>query len=253
LRGRFRAARRRDEIGELSAALEELTRRLESRQAATEAFAADVSHELKNPLASIRGATELLAAADSAGDRRRFLAVVEQEVARMERLLAGVREIVGLEAQERGEERAEVDLAALAAQLVDAFRLRGVDGVSFAIHADRGPHRVAGAPEKYAALIENLLDNAASFAPPDSTIEIALERRDDSVRVVVADRGPGIPEEHLARVFDRFFTWRPAGGDRHSGLGLAIVKAVAEAHGGRVTAANRSEGGARFTIEVPAA
>jgi two-component system sensor histidine kinase ChvG len=253
LRGRFRAARRRDEIGELSAALEELTRRLESRQAATEAFAADVSHELKNPLASIRGATELLAAADSAGDRRRFLAVVEQEVARMERLLAGVREIVGLEAQERGEERAEVDLAALAAQLVDAFRLRGVDGVSFAIHADRGPHRVAGAPEKYAALIENLLDNAASFAPPGSTIEIALERRDDSVRVVVADRGPGIPEEHLARVFDRFFTWRPAGGDRHSGLGLAIVKAVAEAHGGRVTAANRSEGGARFTIEVPAA
>jgi two-component system sensor histidine kinase ChvG len=253
LRGRFRGSRRHDEIGELARALEELTRRLESRQAATEAFAADVSHELRNPLASIRAATEMLAAAESAADRRRFLAVVEQEVARAERLLGSVREIVGLETPGAEEARRDVDLGVLAGQLVDSFRLRAERGVRFSVRLEDGPLVARGTPERFAAVIENLLDNAAGFSPAGGEVELEVARADGSLRLAVSDRGPGIPEEHLGRVFDRFFSWRPAEANgAHSGLGLAIVRAVAEAHGGRVRAANREGGGATVTVELPA-
>jgi two-component system sensor histidine kinase ChvG len=256
LRGRFRGSARADEIGELARSLEELTRRLEARQTATEAFAADLSHEFKNPLASIRAATEMLAVAEEPAERRRFLAVVEQEVARMERLLASVREIVHLDAPEAGAAGLAVDLGALAEQLVEAFRLRGVDGVQFVLERPPEPVLVHGAPERFAALLENLLDNAAGFSPAGGKVELAIERSGPTVRVRVSDRGPGLPDEHVERVFDRFFTWRPDGarvrGD-HAGLGLAIVRAVAEAHGGRVEAGNRPGGGAVFTVSLPSA
>ena len=254
LRGRFRGSARGDELGELARALEELTRRLEARQAATEAFAADVSHELKNPLASIRGATEMLAEAAEPGDRRRFLGVVEQEVARMEKLLGSVREIVHLDAPERPEERARVDLTALVGQLVESVRRRTGEGVTLRWHAPGETVFVVGAPERFAALVENLVDNAVSFSPPGGVVEIALARERSEVRLEVADRGPGVPEEHLERVFDRFFSWRPGStSERHSGLGLAIVRAVAEAHGGRATAGHREGGGAVFRVTLPAA
>jgi two-component system sensor histidine kinase ChvG len=254
LRGRFRGSRRSDEIGELARALEELTRRLESRQAATEAFAADVSHELKNPLASIRGATEMLASAGSIEERRRFLGIVEQEIARMEQLLTGVREIVGLEAPERSPNVVPVDLARLAEQLVESFRLRAEERTAFVVRRDAGPHVVHGEPERFAALLENLFDNASSFSPANGEVEVELSRDGEKVRVEVADRGPGIPDTHLERIFERFFSWRPESDDpRHAGLGLAIVRAIAEAHGGRVVAANRPGGGARFVVELLAA
>ncbi len=254
LRGRFRGSRRGDEIGELARSLEELTRRLEARQAATEAFAADVSHELKNPLASIRSAGEMLAGAELATDRKRFSGVVEQEVARMERLLAGVREIVHLDAPETAEERRQVDLGALVDEIVGSFRLRLGDGARLTVRRPDEALEVVGEPERFAALVENLIDNALGFAPVGSEVELELARFAGSVRLTVADRGPGIPEEHLARVFDRFFTWRPAErGSKHSGLGLAIVRAVAEAHGGRAEVAAREGGGALFTVTLPAA
>ena len=254
LRGRFRGSDRRDEIGGLAVALEELTRRLETRQAATEAFAADVSHEFKNPLASIRGATELLAGSQTPEDRRRFLGVVEQEVARMERLLAGVREIVHLDAPEAAEESARVELGELAERLVEGIRLREERPVALRVERPEGPVEVIGAPERFAAMLENLLDNAVGHSPEGGEVELGLAREGGSIVVRVADRGPGIPEEHLGRVFDRFFTWRPgAEKGAHSGLGLAIVRAVAEAHGGRVEAANRPGGGALFTVRLPAA
>jgi two-component system sensor histidine kinase ChvG len=254
LRGGFRGSARQDAIGELGRALEELTRRLAARQSATEAFAADVSHQLKNPLASIRVAAEMLASADSEGERKRLLGIVEQEAARMDGLLAGVREIVRLDAPETPEERVRVDLGALAEQLAEAFRLRGASSVRVRLESPGDELVVTGAPDRFAVLIENLIDNAVSFAAPGSGVEVALARVATRVRVTVSDRGPGIPAEHLERVFDRFFAWRPDGGDgRHSGLGLAIVRAIAEAHGGRASAANREGGGAIVTVELPAA
>jgi two-component system sensor histidine kinase ChvG len=254
LRGGFRGSARRDAIGELGRALEELTRRLAARQSATEAFAADVSHQLKNPLASIRVAAEMLSGADSDPERKRLLEMVEQEAARMDGLLAGVREIVHLDAPETPEERVRVELGALATQLADSFRLRGAAPVRVRRESPGGELTVSGAPERFAVLIENLIDNAVSFTAPGGEVEVALARVGSEVRLTVADRGPGIPAEHLERVFDRFFAWRPEAGDgRHSGLGLAIVRAVAQAHGGHVSAANREGGGAVFTVVLPAA
>ncbi|GMU64163.1 MAG: hypothetical protein AMXMBFR36_04370 [Acidobacteriota bacterium] len=252
LRGRFRGSDRADEIGELARALEELTRRLEARQAATEAVAADVGHELKNPLASIRGAAELLAAAGDAEERRRFAGVIDHEVARMERLLTGVRDMARLDAPEPEDERERVDLAAVARALVEAQRLRHGGRIDFALAVD-GAVDVTGAPDRFAALLESLLDNAASFSPDGATVEVALARTGDQVRLEVADRGPGVPPEHRGRVFDRFFSWRPTEpqGD-HSGLGLSIVRSIAESHGGTVEVTDREDGGARFVVTLPA-
>ena len=251
LRASFRGSSRPDEIGDLARALEELTRQLAARLAATESFAADVSHELKNPLASIRGATEMLAVAKSSEERRRFLAVVEQEIARSERLLASVRDISRLDAPEVAEERTRVDLAALIEQLVESFRRRGERGVEFELRRPPEVVELVGAPERFAAMIENLLDNAASFSPPGAKVEVELTREPGAIRIAVADHGPGVPEAHRERVFDRFFSYRPGvGGQQHSGLGLAIVKAIAETHGGGVAVENRSGGGARFTVRL---
>jgi two-component system, OmpR family, sensor histidine kinase ChvG len=255
LTGGFGGSAKLDEIGDLARALEELTGRLRRHLAATEAFAADVSHEFKNPLAAIRSAAELVATADSPEERRRFEAIVLGEVARLERLLSGVAEVSAIDAEGAGEPgRAEV--GAIARSLADAHRVRRA-AVPLALSLPAEPLAVAMPPDRLAQVLDNLLDNAAGFSPPGSPVELAAERRDGQAVVTVADSGPGIPEGHLDRVFDRFFTFRPGDGraarDGHAGLGLAIARALAEAHGGTLTAANRPEGGARLELRLPLA
>ena len=265
LRGSFRGSRRTDEIGDLARALEQLTRRLEGHLRFIEGFAADVSHELKNPLAAIASASELLAEVDDPADRARFHALVQREVARMERLLAAVRDVSRLDAGLETEPAEPVDLAALLSQVLESFRLRTAAAgrrVEVALQAAPGLDGavVRAAPERLTQLIENLLDNAWSFSPEGGAVTLGLERRlDDDGRgwaeVRVDDQGPGIPPAHLERVFDRFFTWRPgeSKGTSHAGLGLAICRALAEGYGGTITAANRPEGGARFAVRLPLA
>ncbi|MES1240460.1 MAG: ATP-binding protein [Acidobacteriota bacterium] len=258
LRGRFRGSRRRDEIGDLARALEELTRRLEAHLAFIESFASDVSHELKNPLAAVRSATELLAEVEDPADRGRFLAVVQKEVARMEGLLSGVREVTEIDARLDAEEARPVALDALLREVVESRCLRADNAVKFNLH--RAPERIVvrASPERLTQVIENLLDNAASFSPASEAVEVRVGREDGLALVTVDDRGPGIPESHLGRIFDRFFTWRPDGpgdrGDRngHTGLGLAIVKAIVDGYGGSIAVRNRPDGGARFEVRLPA-
>jgi two-component system sensor histidine kinase ChvG len=206
--------------------LRELTRRLEAQLAFGESFAADLSHELKNPLASIRAAAELIPEAGD-GERARFLGVIQKEVARLEALLARVRDI---------------------------FRVRAP--------ADRPLVRVA--PHRFLQVLENLLDNAASFATPGTDVEVTVRRQGAWAVLCVADHGPGIPPEHLQRIFDRFFSYRPmdgyrpaAGADKtpnprgeHPGLGLAIVKSIVEGYSGTVCASNREGGGAVFEVRL---
>jgi two-component system sensor histidine kinase ChvG len=268
LRGHFRLPARRDEIGELARALRELTRRLEAQLAFGESFAADLSHELKNPLASIRAAAELIQAAP-AGERARFLGVIQQEVARLEALLARVREIAWIDARLEEEPRNRLDAAELAQRCVESLRLRRPELPAFRVAAPTGASRpfVRLAPHRLLQVIENLLDNAASFAPPGSEVEVAARREGPWALLRVADRGPGIPPEHLRRIFDRFFSYRPAAagakseaapanapGPRleHPGLGLAIVKSIVEGYGGTVLASNREGGGAVFEVRLPA-
>ncbi len=255
LRGRFRGSRRRDEIGDLARALEELTRRLETHLAFIESFASDVSHELKNPLAAIRSATELLAEVEDPEDRQRFLGVVQKEVARMEGLLSAVREVSEIDARLEAEEARPVALDVLLREVVEGRCLRADNGSKINLH--RPPERIVvrAAPERLTQVMENLLDNAASFSPDGEAIEIRVGRDGEAAVVTVDDRGPGIPEAHLERIFDRFFSWRPdaPGRNGHTGLGLAIVKAIVDGYGGSIAARNRPDGGARFEVRLPIA
>jgi two-component system, OmpR family, sensor histidine kinase ChvG len=259
LRGRFGGSRRADEIGDLARALEQLTARLEAHQHALEAFASDVSHELKNPLAAIRSATELLAEIDDPRDRERFAVLVQKEVARMERLLSGVREIGEIDARLETEDAVVVDAEALLREVVDGVRRRAdnaVHNIEIVLASQGAPLPVHASAERLTQVFENLLDNARGFSPEGGTVSVSLGAQDGTVRILVEDQGPGIPETHLGKIFDRFFTYRPGepgARNGHTGLGLAIAKAIIEGYGGTITAGNRPEGGARFEVRLPRA
>lgn len=249
----FKGSKRHDEIGELSRALERIMRRLDMHVAFIETFASDVVHELKNPLASIRNANEMIADVSSPGDRRRFVGVIEQEVARMERLLSGVREISMIDAGMVRERPERLDLGALLTKIVDGFRLREGQRVRFDLELGAGPLMIEASEDRMIQVFENILDNALSFSPPGAAVTVTATAEEGSVVTRVADQGAGIPEPNLARIFDRFFTHRPdasrhTGG--HTGLGLAIVRAIVEAYGGSVSAAN-GERGAIFIVKLP--
>jgi two-component system sensor histidine kinase ChvG len=250
----FKGSRRLDEIGELSRALERIMRRLDAHLGYVETFTGDVVHELKNPLASIRNANEMIADVSDPADRRRFVRVIEQEVARMERLLSGVREISTIDARLVRERPETLDLGALLTKITDGFRLREGERVRFQLDLGAEPLTVEASEDRLTQVFENLLDNALSFSPPGATITVSADAAEGNVVTRVADMGPGIPEANLGRIFDRFFTHRPDASSRHSGghtgLGLAIVRAIVEAYGGSIGAAN-AERGAVFTVRLP--
>jgi two-component system sensor histidine kinase ChvG len=247
----FKGSTRLDEIGELSRALERIMRRLDAHVGFMERFAADVVHELKNPLASIRNANEMIGDVRDAADRRRFVAVIDQEVARMERLLSGVREISMIDAQLVRETSRFVDLGALLMQIVEGFRLRAGDRVRIDLQLAEAALTVEASEDRLIQVFENILDNALSFSPPGGTVTVSCAPEEGFIVTRVADNGPGIPEANLARIFDRFFTHRPdTSRTGHTGLGLAIVKAIVDAYGGNITAAN-GERGAAFTVRLP--
>jgi two-component system sensor histidine kinase ChvG len=248
LRGRFKGSKKRDEIGDLSRALERLSRRLEERQIAAESFASDVSHEFKNPLASIRAAVEMLAQSPSADDRARFVRVAESEIARMERLLSQVRDLTTIERALAAEPREPLDLRDLLGEIVDGFRLRERGRIAIDVDLPPDPVIVNASRDRLKQVFENLLDNAVSFST-----HVAVHVSPAGA-VQVVDDGPGIPPENLSRVFDRFFTFRPSEqrAQQHTGLGLVIVKTIVQAYGGSVTAANRDgASGAIFEVRLP--
>lgn len=252
LRGRFEAREGHDEIADLSRTLEKLRRRLEDHIREVESFAGDVSHEFKNPLASIRTAADILLDVDSVEERKHFADIIQREVARLQRMLSAVREIGQLDARSEVEEGEPVELVALLEGVVEAHRLRG-SPVAVGFGSDARSTVVFGSPERLTQVFENLIDNAASFSPPGAAVEIALARADDEAVARVLDRGPGIPEAHHERVFDRFYSDRGERGREspHAGLGLAIVKAIVENAGGSVHAGDRIGGGACLEIRLP--
>lgn len=259
LKGSFSGSTGNDEIADLARALEQLTAQLRGHIAFIEAFASDVSHEFKNPLASIRSAAEVLGEIDDHREQRRFLEIISQEVARMERLLSGVNEVTRIDAKLDEEETAPLDLTRLVPDLVEAHRRRAGSRLAFELALDEeGPLVVEASADRVAEIFENLLDNAGSFSPPGGVVRVGLRRAGTEVVAIVEDDGPGVPPEHAQRIFDRFFTYRPTAGgapsrNGHAGLGLAIVKAIVEGYGGRVRVVNRAPGGASFEVSLPAA
>ena len=256
LRGRFRGSRKHDEIGDLSRALERLTSRLDEHVRFIESFAADVSHEFKNPLASIRTATEMLAEVEEPAQRKRFLRMVEQEIARMESLLSGVREITMIDSQLSSEARERVDVAALLTRIVEGLQLREGERVKFVLNVPAHRCLVEAAEDRLLQVFVNVIENAISFSPPGATVAVSVADSGRRIIVTITDQGPGIPESNLPRVFDRFFSHRPdsprSRRSSHTGLGLAIVKAIVEGYGGSISAGNDPEGGARIEIRLPA-
>ena len=270
---------RKDEIGHLSGALRDMTRALFSRMEATERFAADVAHELKNPLTSLRSAVETLPIARNDISRGRLLDVIQHDVRRLDRLISDISDASRLDAELARGDMDVVDLAKLVHALVDVAR-EGPreDGVTVALTIERGAPDgkrrsgdwlAFGHDSRLGQVINNLIDNARSFSEPGGQVRVTLRR----VRVAaqegqplrrgfeiwVDDDGPGIPAHAFERIFERFYTDRPTQSfGQNSGLGLSISRQIVEAHGGSISATNRLDAeenilGARFVVFLPAA
>ena len=259
---------RQDEIGNLSVALRGMTNALYDRIAAIESFAADVSHELKNPLTSLRSAVETLPLARNEQSRKRLMDVIQHDVRRMDRLISDISDASRLDAELARQDGVAVDMYQLLTDLVDIARQTRAGGKEVAIElkvdkrgAGKSAFTVLGHDLRLGQVVTNLIENARSFVPEtDGRITIRLGRRRGMVQVLVEDNGPGIRAEVIERVFERFYTDRPDGEDfgQNSGLGLSISRQIIEAHGGSLTAENivgKEPGtwaGARFIIELPA-
>jgi len=257
--------KRGDEIGDLNDALRSMTDALWQRINTIESFAADVAHELKNPLTSLRSAIEMAARPDLDAERRaKLMAIVMDDINRLNRLISDISDASRLDAElMRGEVKA-VDLHGLLADMVGHYaistaRKAGVD-VEFRVAANP-PFAAHGHDGRYGQVFRNVIDNALSFGPSGSRIlvELSREPRGGPFVVTIDDEGPGIPEENLESIFERFYSERPIEHfGQHSGLGLSICRQIMETYGGSIAATNRRapDGkilGARFTIRVPAA
>jgi len=253
--------RRRDEIGELSGALRDMTNALYTRIEAIESFAADVAHELRNPLTSLRSAVETLPVAKTEQSRQRLLAVIEHDVKRLDRLISDISDASRLDAELQRQEATPIDLAKLLDALVKAANEIRSDDVKVTVTFE-GPlseFKIAGHDSRIGQVVSNLVDNARSFSPAGGTVRITCRRVRGEVEIVVDDEGPGIRPEALDKIFERFYTDRPEQGfGQNSGLGLSISKQIVEAHGGSIRVENRTGGqpsrvlGARFIVRLPA-
>lgn len=261
---------RSDEIGHLSGAIRDMTDALYSRIEAIESFAADVAHELKNPLTSLRSAVETLPLVKTTESRDRLLAVIQHDIRRLDRLISDISDASRLDAEMQRQEAAPVDMEKLLTAVVKiANEVPRDDGVRIMLSFTRA----AGAPDRYIVaghdsrlgqVIDNLLENARSFSPPHGTVRVNCRRLKHEVEIIVDDDGPGIRPDSINQIFERFYTDRPEQGfGQNSGLGLSISRQIVEGHGGRIWAENRMSRprpnakptveGARFVACLPAA
>lgn len=248
---------RRDEIGMLARAISDMTGALRHRIDAVESFAADVAHEIKNPLASLRSAVESLGKVEDADLRRQLVDIAAHDVRRIDRLVTEISDASRIDAELSRAEFEPVDVEALIHNIAAARAQRDEDEGRTLDIVTTGPRAmVMGVPVRLERVIENLLDNAVSFSPPDGTITLTLSNKDNWVSLSVCDEGPGIPIEKREKVFQRFHSDRPEGEDfgNHSGLGLAIARTIAEAHDGTLIAVSRPDGktGACLKLGLPA-
>ena len=249
---------RTDEIGLLARSVSDMSQSLRQRIDNIEHFAADVTHELKNPLASLRSALDGLDRVEDPKLKLQLLAVAKDDVVRLDRLIGDISEAARTDAELARAKFEPVDLGPVIEQLVSSWEHRREKGdarLAFA-RPRRATAVVLGDVNRLVRAIDNIIDNAISFSPPGGLVEIAAARVGDEVRIRIDDEGPGVPEEAREAIFNRFHSVRPEEEHfgRHSGLGLAIARAIVEGHDGEIDVQDRDDApsGARFIIRLPA-
>ena len=258
---------RKDEIGTLASAFREMTDALYRRVAQSEKFAADVSHELKNPITAVRSATESLLYAKTPEVRAELVECMQRDLKRLDKLITDISNFSRLDAELTLQEMEPVDLRKLSEGLASVFNDIHGHGrparpviVSAAPISARESYAVQGHEGRLSQVLSNLLANALSFSPPDASVTVKLQRVQGEIELVVEDEGPGIPADKLEAVFDRFYTDRPlteAKSGKNTGLGLSISREILLAHGGRIWAENRADSehperrGARLMVRLP--
>jgi two-component system, OmpR family, sensor histidine kinase ChvG len=258
---------RQDEIGNLSVALRDMTNALYGRIEAIESFAADVSHELKNPLTSLRSAVETLPIAKSESSRQRLLEIIQHDVRRLDRLITDISDASRLDAELARDDAMRVDLKKFLGELISVSRdiARGKKKVEIEFKTDKLPqgvkgYFVLGHDLRLGQVVTNLIENARSFVPEENgRIVVSMTRSGRHIIITVDDNGPGIRADNIDRIFERFYTDRPASEafGQNSGLGLSISRQIVEAHGGTLTAENIPGAkpgevrGARFVVTLP--
>ncbi|SCW52367.1 two-component system, OmpR family, sensor histidine kinase ChvG [Sphingobium faniae] len=254
-----RLPERRDEIGMLARALSDMSHALRQRIDATDAFAADVSHELKNPIASLRSALDALDRVEQPDLRAQLMDICKEDVRRLDRLVTDIAEASRIDAQLSRTRFEPIDLGLLIEKMVIAREARGVPrGVRLAFARPRKDVAVVlGEEQRLIRVLDNLIDNAVSFSPDGALVQIIATVADNEVLVSVEDEGPGVPEAEREHVFRRFHSVRPESEafGKHSGLGLAIARSIVEGHQGKVSIADREDAqtGARFIVRLPMA
>jgi two-component system sensor histidine kinase ChvG len=255
-------AGRDDEVGDLARSLEAMTQALSERMVAIERFAADVAHELRNPMTSIRSAVETLEIVKTDAARQRLLGILQQDVGRLDRLITDISNASRLDAELSRDSPSMLDLSRLLGDICGYYEATVRPGdahVRFIQPAGAEPMRVLGREGPLSQVFRNLIDNARSFSPREGEVRVRMTRERDEVCVMVDDDGPGIPAENMETVFERFYTSRPKGAafGGNSGLGLAIARQIIETHSGRIWAENREANGrvlgARFVVCLPLA
>ena len=256
-------ARRDDELGDLTRSLEAMTHSLSERMDAIESFAADVAHEIRNPLTSLRSAVETLDLVTDPNARVRLLSILKNDVQRLDRLVTDISNASRLDAELSRDQPKVINLERLIGDIVGTYQARTRAGevtVRFQQPTPPIALRVRGREVPLGQIFRNLIDNARSFSPPGAEVLVTLARVRDTMVISVSDSGPGIPPDNLETIFQRFYTSRPKGSafGGNSGLGLSIARQIAEAHGGALIARNRvaDDGhvhGAMFLLTLPEA
>ncbi|HEY3797504.1 MAG TPA: ATP-binding protein [Caulobacteraceae bacterium] len=253
-------AERKDELGELAISLEDMTHTLSDRMEAIERFAADVAHEIRNPLTSIRSAVETLELVSDPTARERLLRILKQDVSRLDRLITDISNASRLDAELARDSPRPMPLGRVLHDIVGLYGETRREGEpSVRLIGDDVAATVAAREAPLGQVFRNLIDNARSFSPPGGEVRVTLARDRGQASVTVDDDGPGMPPDNLETVFERFYTSRPPGAafGGNSGLGLSIARQIVEAHGGTIRAENRADDtgkvvGARFIVTLPA-